>query len=213
MEEKALRKILIDSGIRLLENNLVQGTWGNSSYRLDDKRMLISPSGLDYLSLKEEDMVIVDINTLEKEEGLKPSSEKGVHAGVYRNRKDINAIIHTHPLYCSVLAATRKGLPCLNEQMEKLIGGDVKVAGYGLPGTSKLSKATIKGMEGRNACFMANHGVLCAGKDMEEAFQIIKFLEETCKQYIEQKTLELTGEKVFSEELLNNYFINKNTKY
>lgn len=212
MEEKALRKILIDSGIQLLENNLVQGTWGNSSYRLDDDRMLISPSGLDYLSLKEEDMVIVNINTLEKEGGLKPSSEKGVHAGVYKSRKDINAIIHTHPIYCSVLAATRTGLPCLNEQMQKLIGGDVKVSSYGLPGTNKLSKETIKGMEGRNACFMANHGVLCAGKDMEEAFQIIKFLEETCKQYIEQKTLELTGEKVFSEELLNNYFINSKKK-
>lgn len=210
--ENNLRKILIDSGIRLLENNLVQGTWGNSSYRLDDHRMLISPSGLDYLSLKEEDMVIVDINTLEREGGLKPSSEKGVHAGVYQNRKDINAIIHTHPIYCSVLAATRKGLPCLNEEMKQLIGGDVKVANYGLPGTGKLSKMTIKGMEGRNACFMANHGVLCAGKDMEEAFQIIKFLEEACKTYIEQKTLELTGEKVFTEQLLDNYFLNHKTK-
>lgn len=212
MEEKNLRKVLIDSGIMLLENNLVQGTWGNSSYRLDDNRMLISPSGLDYLILKEEDMVIVDINTLEREGGLKPSSEKGVHAGVYQSRKDINAIIHTHPTYCSVLAATRKGLPCLNEKMKELIGGDVKVANYGLPGTNKLSKETIKGMEGRNACFMANHGVLCAGKDMEEAFQIIKFLEETCKEYIQQRTLELTGEKVFTEELLENYFINNKTK-
>ncbi len=207
-----LRKILIDSGLRLLENNLVQGTWGNSSYRIDENTMLISPSGLDYTCLTEEDMVVVDINTMEWTGKHKPSSEKGVHAGVYRDRKDINAIIHTHPTYCSVFAATRTVLPCLNDQMKELILGDVKVADYGLPSTNTLTKNTIKGMEGRNACFMANHGVMCAGTDMEHAFQIIKFLEQTCKEYIEAKTLELTGEKVFSDELIERYFLENKCK-
>lgn len=204
-----MRKILIDSGLTLLENNLVQGTWGNSSCRIDDNTMLISPSGLDYNSLTEEDMVIVDINTLEWQGKHKPSSEKGVHAGVYQSRKDINAIIHTHPTYCSIFAATRMGLPCLNDKMKELILGDVRVAKYGLPSTKTLTKNTVKGMEGRNACFMANHGVMCAGSDMEQAIEIIKFLEETCKEFIEQKLLELSGEKTFSDDLMEKYFLSK----
>lgn len=209
MDNIILGKILVDSGKKLLQNNLVQGTWGNSSVRIDENTMLVTPSGLDYLSLKEDDMVVVDINTMEWKGKHKPTSERGIHAAIYRERKDINAVIHTHPVYCSVMAVVRKSLPCFNEEMTRLFLGDVRVADYGLPGTSKLTKGTIKGMEGRNACFMANHGVVCAGKDMDEAFQIIKLLEESCKKYIEMKTLEITKEKEFSEDLLNNYFINK----
>ncbi len=208
MDNKELRKILLDSGIKLLENNLVQGTWGNSSVRIDENTMLVTPSGLDYLSLTEEDMVIVDINTLEWQGKHKPTSERGIHAGIYRERKDINAVIHTHPIFSSVMSVVRQTLPCYNEEMRRLFLGDVRVADYALPGTKGLTKATIKGIEGKNACFMANHGVVCAGKDMDHAFEIIKFLEESTKKYIEMKTLEKTKEKIFTEDLLNNYFIN-----
>lgn len=208
MTEQELRKILKDSGVKLLENNLVQGTWGNSSVRIDEKYMFVTPSGLDYVTLKPEDMAKVEIETLEWTGSLKPTSERGIHAGVYRTRSEVGAVIHTHPTYGSIFAAARKGLPCVNEEMKALLGGDVRVADYGLPGTKKLREATIKAMEGRNACFMANHGVLCCGKTMDEAFEVIYMLEKSCREFIEERVKELTGETEFTEELLNNYYIN-----
>ena len=120
MDNITLGKILVDSGIKLLENNLVQGTWGNSSVRIDENTMLVTPSGLDYLSLKEDDMAIVDINTMEWKGKHKPTSERGIHAAIYRERKEINAVIHTHPVYCSIMSVVRQSLPCFNEKMTKL---------------------------------------------------------------------------------------------
>lgn len=207
MNEQELREILKNSGVKLLGNNLVQGTWGNSSVRLDDKFMLVTPSGLDYLSLKAEDMATVNIDTLEWTGSLKPTSERGIHAGVYRSRPDVGAVIHTHPTYGSIFASARKALPCESEEMKRLLGGDVRVAGYGLPGTKKLREATIAAMEGRNACFMANHGVLCCGRTMDEAFETIYLLEKSCREYIERAVVELTGATEYSEELLNDWFL------
>lgn len=206
MTEQELRKILYDSGVKLLDNNLVQGTWGNSSVRIDDKYMFATPSGLDYKSLKPEDMAKVDLETLEWTGRLKPTSERGIHAAVYRTRPDIGAVIHTHPTYGSIFAAARQTLPA-DDETAAIFGGDVRVAAYGLPGTKKLREGTLKAMEGRNACFMANHGVLCCGKDMDEAFETAYRLEKACREFIEKRVLEFTGETEYSEELLDNWFL------
>ena len=85
-----------------METGLVQGTWGNLSIRLDDKYMLVTPSGLDYTRLTPADMVKVNISTLAYEGSLKPTSEKGLHAEVYKQRPDAGAVIHTHSKYCCV---------------------------------------------------------------------------------------------------------------
>lgn len=208
MTETELRKILKDSGVKLLENNLVQGTWGNSSIRIDEKYMFATPSGLDYLSLEEDDMAKVDIETLEWTGNKKPTSERGIHAAIYRSRPDVNAVIHSHPTYAGIFASARVPLPCDSEEMKAIFGGDeVRVAAYGLPGTKKLREGTVAAMESRNACFMANHGVLCCGKSMEEAFAVIDALEKSCREYIEKKVLEITGAKEYSEELLNDLYL------
>ncbi len=206
MSEQELRKILTESGLYLLENNLVQGTWGNTSIRVDDKYMLVTPSGLDYTSLTPEDMAMVNIETLEWTGKLKPTSEKGIHAGIYMSRPDVNVVIHTHPNYCSVLASSRTPLPAMDDNFKTLIGGEARVGKYGLPGTKKLCKGTVEAMEGRNACLMANHGVLCAGTSMENAFEVISAMEKYSKLFVEKTLLEKTNAKEFSDELLYDYF-------
>lgn len=91
--------------------------------------------------------------------------------------------------------------------MQKLVGGSCRVGAYGLPGTKKLKNGTVEAMQGRNACFMANHGVFCAGKDMDEAFEIIRIMEKSCYQYIQECTLKATGQSTYSDELLFDYFV------
>ena len=209
-EEIRLRKVIKDSGVNLLKENLVQGTWGNTAVRLDEDHMLVTPTGLDYVALQPEDMPVVQISdTSVWTDGKKPTSERKIHAAIMAARPEINATIHSHPVWCSVLASARIELPVMSDEMQKLVGGPARVGAYALPGTKKLKEGTVEAMKGRNACFMANHGVFCAGRDMDEAFEIIRVMEKSCKEYIRQCTLKITGQLEYSDELLFDYFVSK----
>ena len=176
-----------DAGVRMLEENLVQGTWGNISIRLDEKHALVTPSGLDYVVMTPDDLPVVDIETLEWTGPRKPTSERKIHAAILRARPEINVVLHSHPTWGATLASTHLSLPAFNDKMKKYLLGDVRCAKYGLAGTKKLTKNTVAAMEGRNACFLANHGVFVCGKTLEDAFEACRALEEGCKTYIEQK--------------------------
>ena len=209
-EEIRLRKVIKDSGVNLLKENLVQGTWGNTAVRLDEDHMLVTPTGLDYVALQPEDMPVVQISdTSVWSDGKKPTSERKIHAAIMADRPEINATIHSHPVWCSVLASARIELPVMSDEMKKLVGGPARVGAYGLPGTKTLKEGTVAAMKGRNACFMANHGVFCAGRDMDEAFEIIRIMERSCREYIKQCTLKITGQLEYSDELLFDYFVSK----
>lgn len=196
--EKEIRQAVKDAGVRLLNSGLVQGTWGNISIRLDEKHMVVTPSGLDYLRLKPEDMVVVNIETMEYNSPLKPTSEKKIHAAVYRSRKDVGAVIHSHPVHCSSVAAARKELPVMTEEMQKYVGGPARAAKYGLPGTKGLTNATVEALGERNACLMANHGVLACADSIEEAFEVCRVMEECSRLYIESEAAKVLGKKAYA---------------
>lgn len=212
MREKELRQIVKDAGVKLLQNKLVQGTWGNISIRLDDNYMIVTPSGLDYIRMTVEDLVVVNMHTLEYTSEIKPTSEKGIHARIMLQRPEINAVIHSHPSNSSALAAARVNLPVMSKEMEELLGGEIRVGKYALPGTKKLANATLEAMESRNACFMANHGAVVCGKDMDDAFLMMSILEKSSALYIEQKTMELSNTKTYNRQDLFNIFKAKYAK-
>lgn len=187
MTEREIREKLTEYGKKVVESGLVQGTWGNLSIRLDDSFMMVTPSGLDYTRLTPEDMVKVNITSLEYEGDLKPTSEKGIHAGVYQRRNDVGAVIHTHSKYCAIFAAARKDVPVTDQETRRVFGDVVRLAGYGLPGTKKLWKHTLEALGKNYGCIMANHGMLCVGKTIEEAFENCGRLENYCRDYIEAR--------------------------
>lgn len=199
--EKELRQMVKDAGVRMLEENLVQGTWGNISIRLDEKHALVTPSGLDYVVMTPDDLPVVDIETLEWTGPRKPTSERKIHAAILRARPEINVVLHSHPTWGATFASTHLSLPAFNDKMKKYLLGDVRCAKYGLAGTKKLTKNTVAAMEGRNACFLANHGVFVCGKTLEDAFEACRALEEVCKTYIEQKTVEKAKADKYTTEL------------
>lgn len=179
--EDELREKLCEYGKKLVATGLVQGTWGNLSIRLDDTYMLVTPSGLDYTRLTAADMVKVNINTLEYEGNLKPTSEKGLHAEVYIQRPDVGAVIHTHSKYCCVFAAAEKPLRINDPEMQKIFGTQVELAAYALPGTKKLMKNTVKALGQNFGCIMSHHGMAACGADIETAFDNCVKLEECGK--------------------------------
>ncbi len=182
MEQK-LREELVEYGKKLVECGLVQGTWGNLSVRLDDEYMLVTPSGLDYVRLTPEDMVKVNISNLKYEGKHKPTSEKGLHAEIYKNRPDVKGVIHTHAKYSCVFAAAGKNMPVLDEYQDSF-DTPIRLGGYALPGTKKLMKNTVEALGDNYGALMANHGMVACGSNLEDAFENCAKIEENGKKYL-----------------------------
>ena len=176
------------AGLQLLKEGLVARTWGNVSIKVSDTQMVITPSGRKYDELTPEEMVLVDIYTLKYEGKLKPSSELKLHCEVYKTRPHINAVIHTHQLYASIVAAAQKDVVVLNEEHQKILGAKtIKAAPYALPNTKKITVETARAIEQSNAALMSNHGVVCIGKDLEDTFEVARTLEKACELFIASK--------------------------
>ncbi|NJO90061.1 MAG: class II aldolase/adducin family protein [Chloroflexia bacterium] len=184
-----IRNLIIETGKKLVEEGYVTRTWGNISIRIDENNMLITPSGRTYDDLTEKDIVLVNYHTLKHEGNIKPSSEKEVHCEIYKSRKDINAVIHTHQMNASTVATARREIPAILDDQAQIIGPSIKVAPYTLAGTKKIAKRVVKALRGRNAALMANHGAVCIGRDIDEAFVVCQLLEKTCKAFIEAEFL------------------------
>ena len=176
--------MVLESSKKLLELGLVAGTWGNISQKINEEYFAVTPSGRDYETLSVNDIVVVNINTLEYEGSLKPSSECKLHAELYKLRPEINAIIHTHSLYASIVGAARKEVPCMSDEMLCLIGNKIPVTKYAVSGSKKLIQNTIKAIGNKNAVILANHGAFCVGIDMNTAFKTCKIMESSCAEYI-----------------------------
>lgn len=208
--EEVRRKVL-DTGIKMFQSHLVVGTWGNISSRVPgEKYIAITPSGVDYEIIKPEDIVIMDMDGNTVDGQKKPSIEYPLHLAVYNNRQDINAVIHTHSTYCTAMAMARKPIPAAAEDLVQIVGGNVRVSEYYLPGTYELAGAVVKAMEGRNAVLLANHGALGAGKDLKETLKIVSVVEKTAQATIFAQILggvvELAQENVDS---MRDFYLHK----
>lgn len=207
------KTLVHESGKKLLDLGLVSGTWGNISVRVDERTMVITPSGRKYEEVQPDDMVVVYLNDLSYEGPIKPSSEFKLHAEIYKTRKKVNAIIHTHQMNASTVAAARRDVPPILDDMAQLLGPSVRVAEYALPNTKKIVKATVKALKGRNAALMANHGAVVVGRDMEEAFWGCQVLEKACKAFIEAEFL--GGAKAINTveaHIMHQYYMAKYSK-
>lgn len=183
------REQLVKAGLRLLHEGLVSRTWGNISVKVNDSEMLVTPSGRFYEDLTPADMVLVNFNDDTFDKTLKPSSEFKLHTEIYRTRNEIAAVIHTHQMNASTCAAARREVPPVLDDMAQIIGPSVRVAEYALPSTKKIVQVTVKALKGRNAALMANHGAVCIGRDLDEAFVVCQVLEKACKAFIEAEFL------------------------
>lgn len=190
------RREIIDTGIELLEEKLVARTWGNISARIDADNYLITPSGLDYTSMREEDIVSVNIKTGEYTGINRPSGEKGVHSAAYEVFDDVNFVVHTHQTYATAVSlAGLDSFDITEEEIEKL--GGIALAEYGLPGTKEITNACKSALlTGAHTVLMIHHGVLVLGKDKEEAMKRVKLLESICERNVK---------RVIKDNTLNNY--------
>lgn len=196
MPEQALREQLRDFALQLNSSGLSVGRSGNLSIRYKDG-CLITPSGVDYQQLNAADMVRIDLDGQKQDEGLNPSSEWHFHCGLYRSRPGVHAVVHAHPTYCTSLACSHHSIPAFHYMVAVAGGKDIPLAPYALFGTEELSEYAIKALQGRQACLLANHGMIAVGSDLPAAFNLAREVETLAQQYCE--VLKLGEPKLLSD--------------
>lgn len=178
------RTLLIESGKKLLHGGFTVETWGNISVRGNDGLVYITPSGMDYDTCTEDDIVAMTLDGAIASGGRIPSVEHGLHRALYAARPDVNAIVHTHPVFSTVFSAMGENIPLLIDEAAQALGGEVKTAPYALPGTEELAKNCVEAMGKKaNACLLQSHGAVCVGQDMKHAFKVARVLEMTAEIY------------------------------
>ena len=184
MEIIEAREKVLNSARYLLNKGLVIGSMGNFSIRVDRKAMLITPSGRGYNDLKPEEIVKIDLESMTYEGKIKPSSEYRLHAAIYAERPEINAVVHTHQPYASTMAAAHRELPPFLDDMVQLVGPSVRVAAYAQSGSNAMIINAVKALDKRFAALLANHGAICIGRDMDEALLVCEVLEKASLAFI-----------------------------
>lgn len=206
-----IRQLVINAGIKMITTHLVVGTWGNISMRIPGEKLFaITPSGVDYETITPEGIVIMDLGGNVVDGKLKPSIEYNLHGAIYKDRDDVNAIVHTHSEYCTAMAIARKPIPGAAEDLVQIVGGGVRVSEYRLPGSIELGIEVVKALKDRNAAILANHGCVGVAKDLNEAMKVVAVVEKSAKATIFAQIMggvvELSQEDI---DFMRNFYVNQ----
>ncbi|MFD1449079.1 L-ribulose-5-phosphate 4-epimerase [Oceanobacillus profundus] len=207
----SFKEIICDLNKGLLEENLVRMTSGNVSGRDSETGLIvIKPSGIPYKFLTPEKMVVVDIegNIIEGESD--PSVDTDTHLFIYRNRSDINGVVHTHSNYATSFAALGQGIPPVITSVADIFGGEVPVGPYVPVGGEEIGKAIVDNIGYSSGILMKNHGVFTIGHTPENAFKAAVVLEDVAKT-VHLAMLKGDPIRLSESEVLraNNFYQNK----
>jgi L-fuculose-phosphate aldolase len=179
-----LKQELCEIGRRIYERGLVAAFEGNISARLAADRVLCTPSLLCKGLLKPEDLCVVDMSGKQISGERKRSSEIFLHLAVYRERPDVEAVVHTHAPHAVAFAITHTKVPqCVTAEVEVFLG-EVPLAPYATPGTPDLGESIVPFVRDANAVLLSNHGVVSWGKSLEEALHRTEILDGYCRTLI-----------------------------
>jgi L-fuculose-phosphate aldolase len=186
---EAEKKSVLDTALEMVAGGLVVGTMGNVSMRVHEPGngedlVAITPSGCYYDSLTVDDIVIVDFNGGCIEGDKRPSIETMLHIGIYKARRSVHAIVHSHPVFSGVVSMTCLEIPPLLDEQVACLGGEIAVADYALPGSRELIRNVIEALGRRNAVILANHGALTVGPDLKEALTNTEMMEKIARMYV-----------------------------
>ena len=179
--ERQHRLAIVRFGRQLHDSGFVAATDGNLSVRLDEHRLLVTPTCMSKGMMRPADMVIVDMEGNRLAGKRSVSSEIGMHLLIYRLRPDVRGIVHAHPPTATGFAASgfdlNRPLVC-----EVVVGlGSIPLARYGTPGTPELTEALEPLIPTHDAILMANHGVVTFGSSLENAFMKMETVEHFAK--------------------------------
>ena len=180
--EIELREEIIRTGIRMNELGINQGTSGNISVRWQEG-ILLTPTGIPYEELNPEDICYQNWEG-EVEGRLERSSEWRFHLAIQKNRKDVNAVVHTHSNHATALAIQEMEIPAIHYMVAAGGGPNIRCAPYATFGTEELSQHALKALENRKCCLLAHHGVIATASSISNALWLAGEVETLAKQYL-----------------------------
>lgn len=173
----SLKKDIVEAGRRVYNCGFVASNDGNISARIDEKRVVITPTGVSKGFMAPDDLIVVDYEGSILDGKKKPSSEVYMHLRIYKERPDVNSVCHAHPPYATGFAVA--GIPltqCILPEVVISLGG-IPLAEYGTPGTEEFYKPILKYLKNYDAFLLENHGALTIGKDVMNAYYKMETLE------------------------------------
>ena len=189
------KKELIKYGRLIYAQNLVMGTGGNISVRVKDK-VYIKASRVSLENSAKEDYNEIDLKTGKTICSKGPCSiEMPMHLACYKARTDIGAVVHTHPIYGTVMGLSGKKVGFVSYEFKLALQSEVPVISYKEPGSIELAEAVRKPIKKHNAVLLKNHGAVVVGKDIKEAVERSIALERACKIYVLSK---LSGQHIWA---------------
>ncbi|TAK15674.1 MAG: class II aldolase/adducin family protein, partial [Acidobacteria bacterium] len=182
-DEAQLRNDIVEVGRRLWVRGFVASNDGNISVRLDESRLLMTPASVSKGFMTADMMVVTDLdgNLIAGAPGRKPSSEIQMHLVVYRNRPDVQAVVHSHPPLSTGFAVA--GIPLDRAVLAEVVTtlGSIPIAEYGTPSTPELADAVAPYVRAHDGLLLANHGALALGKDLFAAYYKMETIEHFAK--------------------------------
>jgi L-fuculose-phosphate aldolase len=180
MTEGELREAMVRFARQMMTTGLVRGTSGNLSTREPGAdRCLVTPSGVDYDTMRPEDLVLVDLSGRPVDEGLKPSVDTPIHLAIYGVRPDVGACIHTHSPYAAAFSTLGRPIPPLITESAGYLGGAVRVMDYVPPARPDTGELVAAGLGDDRAVLLPNHGVIAVGENLKKCFGAAMAVEES----------------------------------
>lgn len=183
MIKQEIKKRVLDTTLLSYRQGLFAGTSGNlSEYDPETGYMYITPSSYPYEAMTEDDIMVIALDGTIIEGSHRPSSEWRMHAAIYRDMApEVLSVVHTHSPYATAFAVCQRAVPVILIEMVPFLGGEVPVADFAVPGTDDVGTNAVRVLKDRNACLMANHGVLAIGKTLAQAHVRAIYVEDAAK--------------------------------
>ncbi len=179
------REKVVEYSKMVFSKGYTAGSGGNVSILIEGEgAMAITPSGKDYTRFSPADICIVALDLSPIEGTTRPSIEAGMHAAVYKNRRDANALIHAHQTFASVFALINEPIPPLFDEVLFNLGPAIDIIPYALSGSAELVANVASKLDNRCNCYiLQNHGALSLGSSIEKAFANMELFEKAATVY------------------------------
>jgi len=201
---------IVKAARELHDHGLVRGTSGNISAKIPSTdTFLIKPSGVRMKFLKPEELVLVDLQGNRIKGELEVSMETPIHAAIYRTRKDVQAVVHTHPHTATAFGIAKTEILPLQIELFMLLPNGVPIIPFEAPGSKALAEAVQKKIEHYDAVILENHGIVTVGSTIEAACSLNEMVEEGAK--IQLLTMTLAGRDAMNLAKLKETFKIQNT--
>ena len=175
---------VLDTARKAYSMGFVAVAEGNFSVRVKGKNLFaITPSAIEYDRMVVDDVVVIDYEGNVVYGERKPSSEWRLHAYIYKKRQDVNAIVHTHSLYVSVLSVMGEGIPVIIDEQVIYVKGTIDVSEYAMTGTWELAENVYKALGDKRAAIIKNHGLVTVGESADIALNVALIAEKIAKIY------------------------------